>query len=131
ASSGVATFTNLSITKSGSFTLSASDGSLTGTTSSSFTIVAGTSAQVAFTVQPSTTTAGVAISPAVQVSVEDKFGNVVTSDTSNVTVSTSTTLNGTTTMAASSGVATFTNLSISKTGSYTLSASDSSLTSAT
>src|SRR5208283_4179548 len=110
ASSGVATFTNLSITRTGSYTLSASDGSLTGATSSSFSIVPGTSAQVVFTGQPSTTTAGIAINPAVQVAVADKFGNVVTSDSSSVTVATSTTLNGTTTVAASSGVATFTNL---------------------
>jgi hypothetical protein len=42
--------------------------------------------KVVFTTQPVNTAAGASITPAVQVSVEDASGNVVTSDTSNVTV---------------------------------------------
>ena len=55
----------------------------------------------------------------------DRFGNLVTFDTSNVTVALGTnpgggTLSGTTTLAAVAGVATFSTLSIDKTGVYTL-----------
>ena len=93
--------------------------------------------KVAFTAQPSSTTAGASISPAVQVSVEDANGNVVTSDNSSVTVAIGTnpgggTLGGTLTVAAVNGVATFSNLSINKAGTgYTLTAADGSLTGAT
>ena len=72
--------------------------------------------------------AGVAISPAVQVSVQDAFGNTVTSSGASITVAIGTnpgggTLSGTATVSASSGVATFSNLSIDKTGTgYTLTA---------
>ena len=77
------------------------------------------------------------ITPAVQVAVEDANGNVVTSDTSNVTLASAAnpgggTLGGTLTVAAVNGVATFSNLSINKTGTgYTLTATDGSLTGAT
>src|SRR5439155_6649610 len=42
--------------------------------------------KLAFDQQPTDATAGVAIAPAVTVSVEDQFGNVVTSDSSRVTL---------------------------------------------
>jgi hypothetical protein len=137
ASGGVATFSNLSIDKVGTgYTLSAADGGLTGAISSLFTISHAAAHQLVFGVQPSTTVAGVAISPAVTVQVLDRFGNPVTSDTSNVTVTIGTnagggTLSGTTTVAASGGVATFTTLSLDKVGTgYTLTAADGSLTTA-
>src|SRR5204863_8847920 len=84
-----------------------------------------------------TTVAGVAISPAVTVLVLDQFDNLVTGDSSNVTVAIGTnpgsgTLSGTKTVAASGGIATFSTLSIDKTGvGYTLAASDGSLSGAT
>src|SRR5260370_23198247 len=77
-----------------------------------------------------------AISPAVTVQVLDAFNNL-TSSTANVTLAIGTnpgggTLSGTTTVAAVSGVATFSNLSINKTGTgYTLAASSGALTGAT
>src|SRR5207302_916930 len=73
----------------------------------------------------------------VQVAVEDSAGNLVTSDSSSVTVaigtgSPSTTLNGTLTVAASGGIATFNTLTIGKAGTgYTLTAVDGSLSGAT
>jgi hypothetical protein len=97
----------------------------------------GPASQLVFGAQPSNTTAGATISPAVTVKVEDSLGNVVTTDTSNVTVAIGTnpgggTLGGTVTVAAVSGIATFSNLSIDKTGTgYTLSAADGTLTGAT
>jgi hypothetical protein len=137
AVNGVATFSNLSIDKAGTgYTLTASDGNLAGATSGAFNITPAAAAQVAFTTQPHGTTAGAFITPAVQVAVEDAFGNVVTTNTSNITVAIGSnpsggTLSGTTTMAAVSGVATFGDLSINKAGNnYTLRASDGSLTAA-
>src|SRR5207248_886620 len=128
------------IAKVGSgYTLSASDSGLTGATSSSFAITVGAASQVVFTNAPALTTAGQVIDAptGVQVSVEDSAGNVVTTDSSSVTVaigtgSPSTTLNGTLTVQASGGVATFTNLSISTAGNgYTLTAGDPGLSGAT
>src|SRR5262249_58789570 len=53
-------------------------------TCSALTVNVATASTVVFGQQPTTTTAGNAISPAVTVKVEDTFGNVVTTDTSNV-----------------------------------------------
>jgi hypothetical protein len=132
-SSGVATFSNLVISAAGTYTLTATDGSLTSATSNSFTVR--TPAKVAFTQQPNNSAAGVALSPAVTVAVEDAAGNIVTADTSTVTLTLNTgTFSGgssTATASAVNGVATFGNLVINNTGSYTLTASDGSLTSAT
>jgi hypothetical protein len=92
---------------------------------------------LAFAVQPSNTVAGVAISPAITVQILDKFNNLVTTDNTDSiglaigTNPSSGTLSGTTTLTASGGVATFSNLSINKAGSgYTLSAASGSLTGA-
>src|SRR5205085_1566823 len=108
ASGGIATFNTLTIGKVGSgYTLTAADAGLTGATSNSFNILAGTAALLVFTAQPTNTTAGQIIDGAsgVQVAVEDALGNLVSTDSSSVTVaigtgSPSTTLNGTTTVAA-------------------------------
>src|SRR5206468_8138236 len=70
-------------------------------------------------------------------SIEDVYGNVVTTASGSVSVAlasnpTGATLGGTLTVNASQGVASFTNLTINKTGSgYTLRVSSSGLTSAT
>jgi uncharacterized repeat protein (TIGR03803 family) len=133
ASSGIATFSNAILDTAGTHTLLASDGSLTTTTSSSFTVNPAAASQLAYGQQPSTVAAGSAISPAVTVKVEDQFGNTVTSDSSNVTLSVHTgpgSIGGTDTVAASSGVATFSNVTFTTTGSYTLAAADGSLTGA-
>ena len=73
-------------------------------------------------------TAGVPV--AVAVAVEDTYGNTVTSDTSQVSLSLNTlsgdgALLGTQSTSAVAGVATFSNLSITRAGSYTLTATDS------
>jgi len=136
AVAGVATFSTLSIDKTGTgYTLAASSAGFTGATSTAFNVTPGTPAKLAFTVQPTNVVAGAAIAPAVQVSIEDAKGNVVTSDTSSVsiTISAGGAFSGssTTTVAASSGVATFSNLVPTKAGTFTLSAGDGSLTGAT
>ena len=86
AVNGVATFTGLSINKAATYSLTATDGSLTSAASSSFTINAGAASQVDFSRQPSNTTIEVAISPTVTVSVEDALGNVISSNSSTITL---------------------------------------------
>ena len=63
ASSGIATFNNVKLNTTGSYTLTASDGSLTPATSSSFAVSAAAASKLAYGVQPSNVTAGVADSP--------------------------------------------------------------------
>jgi RHS repeat-associated protein len=68
----------------------------------------------------------------VVVKVEDTNGNLVTGSTASITISsTPAGVGGTTTVAAVGGIATFSNLVFSTTGSYTLTAASSGLTSAT
>ncbi|MGA2266101.1 MAG: LEPR-XLL domain-containing protein [Phycisphaerae bacterium] len=133
---GVATFNNLTLAKVGAYTLKATDGSLKAVTSASFTISPGAAAKLAFVQQPTGTAAGSKINPAVKVDVMDACGNVITTDTSNVALAIATgpagtTLGGTGTVKAVSGVATFNNLTLTKAGTYTLTATDGSLTLAT
>src|SRR5438552_17180258 len=93
--------------------------------------------KLAFTVQPGAAAAGAAIAPAVQVSIQDASGNTVTRTTTSVTVAVGTnssgaSLSGTVMVAAVSGVATFSTLSVNDVGTgYTLTASASGLSGAT
>ncbi|MGH7614203.1 MAG: beta strand repeat-containing protein [Gemmatimonadales bacterium] len=128
ASGGVATFSGLSIDKAGAgYTLAATASGLTGATSAPFDIAVGAATQLTFTVGPATTIAGASISPAVEVTATDAGGNTVTGFTGAVTVAigsnpASGALSGTTTINAVAGVASFTTLSIDKSGAgYTLS----------
>ncbi len=135
AVNGVATFSSLVINAAGSYTLTASDGTLTGVTSTSFAITAGAAARLAFAQQPSNATAGATITPAVTVAVQDANGNTVPGNTSTVTLtlSSGTFAGGSSTVSAAAvnGVATFGNLAINTAGTYTLAASDGTLTGAT
>ena len=134
AVNGIATFSNLSLTKTGSFTLKATDGTLTAATSNSFTITPATASKLVFAGTPATELAGKAISPAVVVDIEDTFGNIVTTSSASVAMTIATggsTLTGTTSVAAKAGVATFSNLVLTKLGKYTLKAAASAVTAAT
>jgi len=85
------------------------------------------------TQQPVSATAGNTLASIIA-KVEDQYGNVVTTDTSSVTIALATgtgTLAGTKTLAAVAGVATFSTLSLNQAGSFTLSVTDGSLTAAT
>jgi hypothetical protein len=128
---GVATFGNLSLSAPGSYTLSATSPGLTAATSAGFTVT--TPVKLAFLVQPSNAMTGAAISPAVQVAIQDANGNTVAADTNPVAIALvgSTDLGGTLTATPQNGVATFSNLTVSSEGSYTLSATSSGLTAAT
>jgi hypothetical protein len=138
AVTGVATFSTLSIDRSGTgYTLTFTASGVTAVVSAPFTINPGAASVLVFTVQPTTGPAGVAISPPVQVTARDAFGNVATGFTGNVTMVISAnpsggTLTGTPTVTAVAGVATFGNLIISAPGvGYRLDATSAPLPSVT
>lgn len=131
---GVATFSSIVLQKAGAgYTLVASSTGLTSATSNGFNVSPATPATMSYTQQPSSTVAGSAITPAVKVTLFDAFGNVATGSSANVSIAIGNnpaggTLSGTTTVAASGGVATFSNLVIDKAGTgYTLVASSTGL----
>ena len=133
ASGGVATFSNVNFDTAGNYTLTASDGSLTPATSSSFTSVRRPPRRWCMAFSRATFRRS-RDSPSITVDVEDQFGNLVTTDSSNVTLAVASgpgSLSGTLTMAASNGIATFSNVKLNTAGNYTLTAGDGSLTPAT
>ena len=124
---GVATFSNLTLTKVGSgYSLTAGASGLTGATSASFSVSAGSASAFIFTVQPSNTETGTSISPAVKVTARDAYGNTATSFHGSMTMSigqnpSGGTLSGTKTVTAVNGVGTFSDLKIDRAGDgYTL-----------
>jgi hypothetical protein len=128
----------VTLTNTGSFTITATKTSGTPTgTSNSFTVAAGTATQLFFTTQPAATTvAGATITPAVVVEVRDAAGNAVTTDPSGGTTEQVTlaftsgtntegaTLGGTLTANVdwTTGRATFNTLSVNLIGNYSLDA---------
>jgi hypothetical protein len=89
--------------------------------------------QLVITAQPANATAGVTISPAIVVTAKDASNNLAPTFVGNVTLAFGAnpggaTLGGTVTVAAVAGVATFSTISLNKSGTgYTLVASDGSL----
>ena len=136
---GVATFTGLSINKTGAgYTLTASSGTVpNGATSSAFNITPGTAVKLALTTQPDgAATGGVAFPTQPVVTLQDVGGNTVTGTAQNVTLAIQNNagpggvLSGTKTVAVNTGTgqATFTGLSIDKVGTgYTLTATGSTV----
>src|SRR5207253_487023 len=120
-SCGLASFTNLSISgTTGDRTLSFSAPGLTAVVSTTITVGAGAATQVTLTTQPSATAqSGVAFAQQPVVQLRDGAGNPVSQSGVTVTAAIATgggTLGGTVTAATNgSGVASFTNLSISGT----------------
>ena len=134
---GIATFSNLTVSTAGSYTLSATSPTLTSAASTSFTISAPGSdtpspVKLAFLRQPSNAVTQATISPAVQVVVQDTSGNTVPAAANPVTLALigGSGLGGTLTVIPQNGIATFSNLTVSTAGSYTLSATSTGLTSA-
>jgi hypothetical protein len=133
-SNGKASFSNLSIDKPGNgYTLQASNGALIGT-SLPFNITVGSVAKLVFNPSPSNAQAGAAFPTQPIVEAQDVGGNLVTSFNGSVTLTIATnpgggTLSGLATATAAGGVATFSGLSINKSGAgYTLLASGGSAT---
>ena len=140
-SGGVATFSNLMINVAGDYTLTVSDAATPASIQSfDVSIVPNVATKLAYVQQPSGNgIAGIALDSVDLVAVEDKFGNVITSDSSSsvtLTLSSGAFSNGSKTISAnvSSGIATFgspngPDLIINKSGKYTLKATDAALTS--
>jgi hypothetical protein len=138
ATAGVATFTNLIIDKSAvGYTLQATASGVTTGTSTPFAVNPGAAARLAFLVPPTTVGVNAPITPAVVVEIQDTLGNLVTSATDSIDLRIGVNpsngiLGGTTGAKAVSGLATFSNLTISQPGTgYTLVAGSGSLTAAT
>jgi hypothetical protein len=137
AINGVSTFSNLAINRAGvGYSLRATSSGLSPAVSGAFDITVGPAARLSFTSQPSNTPVDSIISPPVQVTIQDSQGNRVSSSAP-VTVSLAAnpggaTLGGTTTVNASAGVATFSNLSLNRPGTgYTMGAASTGLAGAT
>lgn len=135
AVNGVATFSGLSIDKSGNgYTLTASaTNGLTGTTSPSFDIVPGAANRLVFLTGPANRVVGEKFSPAIQVQVQDAGGNpVLIAPQITITSSVAGTLTGTAKVTPVLGTATFNNLAITAAGTaYTLTAFASGVSSIT
>jgi trimeric autotransporter adhesin len=137
ASNGVASFAGCEITgQAGTYTLAATDGNLAPAASGTFSVAAGPAAQLAVTTEPGGGANGAALTTQPEVSVEDSGGNVVTGDSSTMTLAIASqpgsgaTLNCTANpVTASNGVASFSGCGITgQAGTYTLEATDGSLT---
>ncbi|HET7251503.1 MAG TPA: carboxypeptidase-like regulatory domain-containing protein, partial [Gemmatimonadales bacterium] len=127
---GVSTFSDLNITKTGTgYILQATAAGLTTANSTGFDITPAAADHLAFTVQPSDAVNGNAITPAVEVTVFDQFGNIANF---NGTITLTVTGGGSgitgNSVSASAGVATFSNLILDTPGTYTLDADGGGLT---
>ncbi len=118
-------------TLAGSYTVNATVPNVSAGASFNLTQTAGAADQVVFGEQPTSGIAGVAFSASVTVEVEDQYDNVVNTDSSIVTMtlSSGTFAGGSSvlTAMASNGVATFSGLTVDGSGTYALSATDSTL----
>ncbi len=135
AVNGVAMFKNLSITTMGTYTLLGVDvaDALIRAAAETFIVTPAAASKLVFTTQPANASPAAMLS--VTVRVEDRFGNLVTSNLSTVTLSIDsgpswTSLGVSIDVKAINGVATF-DFSLSKSGTYRLAATDGTLTSAT
>jgi hypothetical protein len=126
---GVATFSNVDINVADNYTIEATDGQYAAATSSSFTV---TPSAVTHLVVSSVPTNAVHGSPfSAQVQLLDQYGNIV-NNSSTVMLKLGkhphgAALSGTTSIAASAGVANFSNLVINQAGIYSLIATDKPL----
>src|SRR5262249_33181481 len=117
---GLATYSDLSVQKVGTYTLKATAGALAAT-SSAVTIAAGAPSAVSFVQGPNDVAAGVSMTPAVTVKAVDQYGNLLSgkSVALNITGGAAA-LFGTATVSTSvSGIATYSTLSVHLPGSYT------------
>ena len=139
ASSAVATFASVAITVGTACTLTASDTTagdtgLTAATSATITVSPAAANKIAYTTGPPTAGALSVPLTTFKVSVEDTYGNVITTGagaSDSVALTSGCTLAGTDTVTASAGVATFSNAYFTAGSSCTLTATDSSFTAVT
>lgn len=135
ATNGSASFNSLSINRiANGFTLEAQSGGLAVAESDPFNILPLAASQLVFKTQPANSTAGSNIAN-IEVEFQDIYGNTVTAENSNITLSFSNdaslgsaTLGGTLTQAAVAGSASFSDINIDKAFSgYTLQATSGAL----
>lgn len=135
ASTGIATFSNLKITgTAGPFTIVFTATSLSSITSGTVTTVAGAATKLAMQVEPNGAVTTVPLTSQPVVILVDVSANAVGTGTPNVVAALASgtgSLSGTTTKAAVAGVATFTDLVYTGTGSFTIQFTSSGLTSVT
>ncbi|ASD22324.1 hypothetical protein B7495_09685 [Cryobacterium sp. LW097] len=129
---GTVAFAGCSIGRAGTYTLTASSGTLTAAVSASFTIAVGPATKLGFTSAPSTTRYNTTFDTQPAVAIQDAGGNTVAS-TAAVTLKLTTAAGATlyctaNPKAAASGVATYSGCRIDKAGSYTLTATSGVLT---
>jgi large repetitive protein len=133
--SGVATFTELDATVAGTYTIRATSGAVQSAASNAFVISPAAAAALAIRTQPTGGTAGGLVTPTVQVEARDAFGNLATGFTSQVVLAVATGPVGgslsNNSASAVGGIATFTGMTSSTAGAYTLAASATGLTGAT
>ena len=137
AYNGVATFSGLTMTTAASgYTFVVSGGGLGEGITSAINVTPAAASQVVITTEPPATVK--LSSPfSIQASIEDAYGNLVTTATNIISVAlaanpTGAVLGGTLSASANGGVAAFANLTINKVGNgYTLQLSSASLTGAT
>jgi len=137
AGNGIAAFSELEIDAAGtSKQLTAVASGLSNAVSSTFTVNAGPAASLAVQTQPpATATAGAAFSPVTVIRVLDAFGNLRTTDNSTVVTATrnagTASLQGTTSVTAVNGLATFSNLSYTKAETISIAFNSGTLTGVT
>jgi hypothetical protein len=135
ANAGVANFEGCNINLPGTYTLTATDGALTPAISNNVVVTVGRAAKLAFTTQPIGAAGGAQFATQPVVTVEDAGGNTVTSNASSVLLTVTGSPVGVVLtctanpLTAASGVATFAACNINLAGTYTLTATDGSLTS--
>jgi|GEM_PF-4082354 len=126
ANDGVATFTGLHLNVAGAYHLMVA-GNLANTPLARFQVLSASPIKMVFAQPPTNTTAGVAMAPAVRVDVEDGFGNIATASDAKITLSlrngpAGAIVDGTFSVAAINGVATFSDVLLNTAGQYKLSA---------
>jgi MYXO-CTERM domain-containing protein len=135
ATAGATLFDDLALDRQGSgYTLIATATGVSSAISTGFNITPAAATRLAVSQQPTLSIAGLPITPAVQIAVEDDFGNRVPTFTGNISIALESnpgggTLSGTTSVAAASGIASFTTLAIDRSATgYTLRATATGLT---
>jgi hypothetical protein len=122
ANTGTASFADLLVTSAGAgYTFAALSPGLTGASSGTFDVTAGLPARLRVATQPTGGEAAGRITPAVQIQVDDAYGNVIQTASPGVTASltsgpTGAILSGTTAAAGINGTATFSDLLIDRAG---------------
>jgi hypothetical protein len=121
-------FNNLVFNRAGAYTVLFTDAADGLSVSTGVTITGGPATHLVFMTEPGNTSTDYPIDPPIVVAAEDSFNDVSTFYTGTITLSgipDGTQLNGTVSVAAQNGMATFSDISISQQGTYTLSAVDS------